>query len=124
MDGGLWAAKPQQMTVQNALAYTAWAFCVSRSGFADHPKHGVALRVAADKGVPGLVAKMGHVDDGCRIIRQHPQFAARRKPHQALARLENGQGAQQPGGIQIFTHTRDLGLSGAAVHSAGAMMAR
>ncbi len=49
-----------------------------RSGFPDHPEHRIAVGFAADKRVACLCAEMRHVDNGGGIIRQNPQFGARR----------------------------------------------
>lgn len=122
-DGGPWVADPKQHKLKkNALVSDTGAFCVIGSGLADDPEHGIVPRFAAHKCMARLVAEMRHVDDGRRIIRQHMQFAARRQAHQALARLQDGEGAQQPRGIEFLCHARDLGLCAAAVHWLGTIM--
>lgn len=54
--------------------------------------------------MPGLRTEMGHVDHGCRIIRQQADAVAYRHALQALAQFENGQGAKQPYGIKVMGH--------------------
>ena len=54
----------------------------------------------AQEVMPGLKAEMRDVDDRRRIIRQHLQYLSRSHVFQAFARFQNGQGAEQPDGIQ------------------------
>lgn len=106
----------------NALVSHTGAFRVPASGFPDHPEHRGVACFAAEQGVTGFIAEMRDVDDGCRIIGQHMQVAARRQRHQTLARLENGQGAQKPGGIEMIAHVRDVFRCACAVHRLGTIM--
>ncbi len=61
--------------------------------------------------MPGFVTEVGNIDNCRRIIRDHGQFRARIQRFQALARLENGQGAQQSPRIEcvwIIGHAGDV----------------
>ena len=49
-----------------------------------------------------LCAKMGHVNDGRRIIRQNSEQSTIGHGFQALSGLEDGQGAEQPQCVQCL----------------------
>lgn len=53
------------------------------------------------KDMSGLSAEMGHIDGGHRIGRTQAQHLALRHRDQPLARTQDGQGAKEPGAIQI-----------------------
>ncbi len=49
-----------------------------------------------------LCTKVRDIDNSGRIIRAHGQYFPHGQGLQAFARLENGQGAEQPGCIEII----------------------
>lgn len=58
--------------------------------------------------MPGLIAKMRHVDHRGRIVRHHAQAIPGAQSLHPLARFQNGQGAQQPQSIKFMFHASDL----------------
>ena len=50
--------------------------------------------------MPAFGAEVRHIDDGRRIVRQEPDRLARRQGGEPLAQLQDGQGAEQPEGIE------------------------
>lgn len=67
----------------------------------------------------GFGAKMRHVHNRCRIIRQHSQAIACDQLLQPLAGFEHGQGAKQPYGVQgvcVIGHIRQIGALFHPVH--------
>ncbi len=60
----------------------------------------------------GFGAEMRHINHRCRII--GPKLYTRSSGHrfQPLAQLQNGQGAQQPPGIEILVTSYPVQISG------------
>jgi len=56
----------------------------------------------ADQYVAGFGAEMRHIDHGCGVVGQQLEHLARGDALQPLAGLQNGQGAQEPGGVQCL----------------------
>lgn len=87
-------------------------------GFAnDIGLHAVRL-IGLYKVMPGFDAKMWHINDCRRIIRLHFDQISNLKRFQPLAQLQNGQGAQKPGGIQgiFWCHTCQIAALLQPVH--------
>lgn len=72
------------------------------AAFANVPKLCVPVIELINQRMAGLVAKMRHVDHGCGIIGAQTQDVSICQRLQTFARLENGQGAKQPGGVKIM----------------------
>lgn len=68
---------------------------------------GAVLGFAGEEAVAGLRAEMRQVDRGHAVCRGEAQEMAGRHCGQRLARLEDGQGAEQP-----FAIERDIGDAG------------
>lgn len=68
--------------------------------------------------VARLCAKVGHIDDSCRIVGLHTQDLTGPERLQPLARLEHGQGAKQPQSIKIGIkiHATEVGAIFQLVH--------
>ncbi len=68
--------------------------------------------------MPGLGAEMRHIDHCSRIIRPQAHTIARIQWAQPLAQFQNRQGAQKPGGIEIFNlHRPEINQMLHPVHS-------
>ncbi len=67
---------------------------------ADQIERGVVLLLRGKQLVSLFGAEVRHVDHRRRIIGQYLQLRPACQPHQPLARLEHGQGAKQPTGIE------------------------
>ena len=69
--------------------------------------------------MPRLGAEMRHVNDRGRVIRQHGQTFASRQRLKPFAGLQNGQGAQQAGGVELIgylCHKLQIGGMFQSVH--------
>lgn len=63
-----------------------------------------------------LGAEMRHIDDGGRIIGQKRDLRARIERAHPLAQAQDGQGAQQPAGIDDLAHAAEIGAMFQPVH--------
>lgn len=75
-------------------------FCFDLTGFADEVELREPIFALGQKLMSGFGAEMRHIHDGGRIIGQHAQDLSRGHGFQTLARFQDGQGAQEPRGVE------------------------
>lgn len=120
-DGGRWGANQLLEDMKASVVHTL-AFVMGRLRFgapsifleklspvANVESQNTVRLCLRHKVVPGLCAEVRHIDNCSRVVCNHPQNLSLRHARQAFARLEHGQGAQQPErveGLIWVTHTR------------------
>lgn len=85
---------------------SGFGFCLVKTGLLTGFAYQIDLHrtliARFDQQMAGFGAEMGHVDDGCGIIRAHCNLCAGLQRRQSFAQFQHGEGAQEARGIKVM----------------------
>ena len=94
---------------------SGFGFCLVKTGLLTGFAYQIDLHrtliARFDQQMAGFGAEMGHVDDGCGIIRAHCNLCAGLQRRQSFAQFQHGEGAQEARGIKVLPLLDGAGIS-------------